>query len=727
MMLASAVELKDFPGRWVESALLLLLVAVFAWKGFIPGWRSLNTDFPDYYLAARLYRQGYPVRHFYDWVWFQRQKDHAGLEQAHVSFIPHPPTEILPVLALSSLPPLVAKRLWLLVNLVLLALVILLLDQVTQLGLRRVAIVAFLAVDALRTNFLFGQDHLFAAVFLTLSLVLYLKGKGLASGAVLALSAALKIYPALFLFYFLRKKQWRAVAGLGLCLLGLGLLSLALFGFDNLRYYVVEVLPRSLAGEANDPYSVYWSSLTAWLRRLFMGEPELNPHPLVHCPLAYATLQPLCQSLLFVPGLWLISSSRREAAREKLESGTYVVLLLVLSTNPAPYHFCALIVGVTLAVDYLLNCSQPGRTCLLIVLYALVCFPVRRVWPGPLTAWQTFPPYLRLVGLTALWAFLLWTLAGERLQLRARVRWAEATAFGLLFLGLWTAGLWASLRHLDGLFANYGARLMVVPDSIIATQPAVAGLTSGRVLFSTLVRRGYTIASTEGGRLAHLDLEADAFSPTTLGANAAWAELASRTSRIVSVPDQEALLGIDRLPVEAEDAEQPVVSPDGKWLAFIRESRGRGSLWIKELRTAARGLPVESTESELTGNGYDVLDTAFYPDDRIVFAADLGASTGLFEFDLKTRQVVPGPTSSQPVRYPAVSPDGQWLAYSLEEAGNWHLWLKNLRAGESRRLTEGDCNSIAPAWFGDSKTLVYATDCGRALGLTALCRIRALP
>jgi Tol biopolymer transport system component len=44
-----------------------------------------------------------------------------------------------------------------------------------------------------------------------------------------------------------------------------------------------------------------------------------------------------------------------------------------------------------------------------------------------------------------------------------------------------------------------------------------------------------------------------------------------------------------------------------------------------------------------------------------------------------------------------------------------------------RRLTDSDCNSIAPAWYPDSKRLVYATDCARGYGLTALCRIAAVP
>jgi Tol biopolymer transport system component len=44
-----------------------------------------------------------------------------------------------------------------------------------------------------------------------------------------------------------------------------------------------------------------------------------------------------------------------------------------------------------------------------------------------------------------------------------------------------------------------------------------------------------------------------------------------------------------------------------------------------------------------------------------------------------------------------------------------------------RSLTDNDCNSTAPAWYPDSKRLVYATDCARGYGLTALSRITAVP
>ena len=739
-----------------EYLLLLVLLAGFVWKGLLPGWRSLNTDFPNYYLGSRLYRQGYPVKRFYDYVWFQRQKDHAGVEQPHVGFMPFPPPSILPYLPLSSLPPLVAKRWWLVFNLLLLGGAVLLLNSIVQLGLRRVAIVVFLAIDALRANFMFGQEHCLVAFLLVLATFFYFRGSTAIAGVTLACGASLKIYPALFLFYFLRKKQWRAIAGLLPCALGLGLLSLALFGFETLRYYTIELLPRSLAGEVVDPYSIHWSSFTALLRRLFIREPELNPLPLVHLPLAFAVLQPMCQALLFVPTLWLISSSRDAPAKEKLEWGTYVVLLLVLSTNPATYHFCAIIVPGVLAANYLRESAQRAKGYLLLVLYGLVCLPVHHVWPGPLTAWQTFQAYLRLGALTALWLVLLWALTGRQPEgRRVRLKSREAAAFGILMLALVAAGVSANLRHLNGLFANYATRLSVRKDSTIATEPSVAG---EHVFFTTMVRSGYSIASLDRGSITDIPLGSDAFHLAASETGEAWVELASTSSRVMrftlhDLPFESSLepssppqmgsgshipyaspqlgRGIIVVPdgaaVEAEDAEQPVVSLDGKWLAFIRETRGRGGLWFKELLPKANTASADAVEWQAGDEKCDVLEAAFFPDDRIIFAAQVNSSAALSVLNLKTRRISPLSISSHPTRYPAVSPDGQWLAYSQNEKGSWQLWVMRFPTGEKRRLTVGDCNSIAPAWFGDSKTLIYATDCGRGLGMTALCRVRAVP
>src|ERR1700730_3912867 len=135
----------------------------------MPAWSSLNTDFPTYYLAARLYRQGYPVRKLNDWIWIARQKDHASIDRPVVEFSTPTLLSILPVVPFSWLTPLDAKRAWLVVTLILLLCAAYLITRMTSLGSRRVALITFLAVDPLRLNFLYGQSYVLMLFLLALA------------------------------------------------------------------------------------------------------------------------------------------------------------------------------------------------------------------------------------------------------------------------------------------------------------------------------------------------------------------------------------------------------------------------------------------------------------------------------------------------------------------------------------------------------------------------------
>ncbi|HEV2491868.1 MAG TPA: glycosyltransferase 87 family protein [Terriglobia bacterium] len=721
--------------------LLVLLAALFLWRGLLPGWRSLNTDFPNYYLAARLYRQGYSLNRVYDWIWFQRQKDHAGIEPRIVEFIPSTPYAGLVVLPFAGLPPLQAKQRWLALNLLLLVLTGCLLSRMTTLGPRRVALLVFLAVIPLRNNFLYGQEHVALLFLLTLAAWLYLEGRTASSGIALALAAALRIYPGLFVFYFLRKKQWRATLALLLACAGLGLVAVWLFGFPTVRNYVVEVLPRAFKGEDINPYDVHWDSFTALARRLFVAEPEMNPHPLAHLPAAYAVLQPLIEALLFVPFLWLMRSARSEPAREKLEFGGYVALLLVMSTHPAAYHFCVLILAIALATDSLLRFEHRKQALLVVALYTLVCLPLQRFTPGSPSGWHAILAFPKFYAMTALWLMLLWELV--KTAPRRRWRSYEAAVFAGLFVALTLAGAWTNLRHLRGQFANYASRVVTTPDALMAAEPAAA---AGTLAFTTMSStwNGYVTAGVfphfTQGPLEVLDFGADTFHPA-LDSTAAdeWVEIASTRSRIVRFPSRDSSLVAPATALEVDNAEQPTVSPDGQWLAFIRETQGRGSLWVKSIGAGAEAAPSATnpaprqSEQKLVDSTSDVLEAAFFPDHRLAFAAQPDGQPALFVVDIKTQLVRLLSPPGVRARYPAISPDGEWLASAREEKGNWQLQVvKFSRAGEiatgdEHRLTNADCNSISPAWLQDSKTLVYATDCGRGLGLTALAKIRAVP
>ncbi|MFB3924159.1 MAG: glycosyltransferase 87 family protein [Terriglobia bacterium] len=715
--------------RLLEYLLLAALVGLFIWRAFIPAWSALSSDFPNYYLVARLYRQGYPLDRVYEWTWLQRQKDHAGLENVVAAYVPVTLPSILPTLPLTSLSVLQAKHGWMILDLIFLGLAGLFAGRLTGLGWRRIALFTFLCIFPLRNNFIFGQQHVLVLLLLTLAAWLYFSGRPASSGAVLAAAAALKIYPAMFALYFLRKRQWRAFISLALGLLIMAGLSLWLFGYEANRVYVMEIFPRAMRGEVADPYHAHWQSATALFRRLFIAEPEFNPQPLVHWPAAFAFLQPLCQALIFVPFLWLISSNCADAEREKLDWGSYLLMLLVLSPNPASYHYCVLILSAVLIAGYL---ARRGLTRLAVAfafLYGLACISHYRWMAHTPSGWRILLGFPRLYAVIALTLFVLWILAtASHRPFRARLKSREAMAFAGLFLAMVTAGTWSMWRHLKGQFENYSMRAVVIPTSLMAGQPAAAG---GDIYFTHITADGYALCRSSGGALTSFKFHRDAFHPAVPAkASEGWVEIASTRSRILRFPVSGPLPPADRLPVEVMDGEQPAISPDGRWLAFIREDKGRGFLWVKDMRPEETTDPA-NIERQLTRYELNVLEATFTPDSRgLVFSAQREAQPELLSVSIEGNSPV---ITQRPdvgrlsARYPAFSPDGVWLAFSSAQRGAWQLCVVKAGSGTIRQLTHGECNSITPAWLPDSRTIVYATDCGRGQGLTALARIQAVP
>jgi len=706
-----------------ERVLLLLLVVIFVVKGLIPAWRHLNSDFPNYYLVARLYRAGYPLERVYDWTWLQRQKDYAGIDQGLVSFIPSTLPSALAVAPWSSLPPLEAKHRWLIANLIFLLLTELLLVRLTKLPWERAAVMIFLAFVPLRNNFLFGQMHLLVLLLLALAAWLFFGNLRFLSGISLAIAAALKIYPALFLFYFAWKKQWRAAAGLlaGLVVVALG--SLYLFGHDACLLYVRRVLPAGLRGETLDPYNSAWNSWTALLRRLFIAEPELNPLPVAHLPWLYACLHPLIHGSIFVAFMWAIGSRKRDAERTKIEWAAFVFLLLFLSSQPGSYHFVALILTATLVIDYLVAQKRSIASVLVVVTYALICAPIIRLpWATP-TGWQNLLFFSRLAFMTVLGVMVLWVLVSSSGQSHATHSPRNTAVAIVALVVLWTAGFLLAQRHLNRQFDNYRSRVATAAGNLLALDPAFV---SDALLFTSMKTGRYSIQRFSTANSAEfLGEEGDWFHPTYSGTvNSLWVEQpGAKSSRIVQFTLDPSGRTFETK-TEIENAQQPVVSRDGHMLAFLRAAQGRNSLWT------TKGLVVRregsAPEKEIAGAEYDVWEAVLFPDGQVVFSSKRSGGFALYRAT-QTGDLEKLTKPSCAARYPAVSPDGKRLAFACEQGTGTQIHVADLDGSKDMQLTAGDCNSTSPAWAADSRSLVYVTDCGRGLGLTALVRVNVSP
>ena len=690
-----------------EWVILLVVLSYIGLRALPRAWNHLNTDFPNYYVTARLFREGYSARRVYEWVWLQRQKDRMGIlpsEQPVVGFVPHTPFSAFLLWPLTYWPPLAAKHIWIICNLLLFVAVGVFLRSLTRLAWRRLALLMGLCYPALR-NLEYGQYYIVILLLLTAALYLYVRDRRFASGLLVGFAAGLKIFPAFFLLYFLRKRDLRAATGLAVGALATIGISVWAFGLELHRTYLLQVLPWAMRGDAMDPYALSPNSISALLHKLFIFESQWNPCPVVHAPAFYALLHPLLQLLVLAPAIYLTSPTDRSDDRLQLEWSTFLVALLTVSTLPASYHFTLLILPIAVLAALFLRKQNYGGLTLLGILYVGIGFPA---WPHPAAdGWRA------LMGVPRLYLLLLlcgvcYLCLSQKVSATSGLR-TDRKIWTAAFAAMLVIQVASTLRHQRGIFDQDHDRVALPAEVLSASTP----LPRGEGLdFIAMTAQGYYlgVADTKGVHLARST--ADQLSHAVAGDDV-WVEEARQRSDIVRLRangDEKTVLA---------NAESPVVSYDGKWLAYFRDVRGTDALWLRALSDESR------PDTQLTPGAFDVDGMTFLPDGSLIFAAEqAGHDTELYH-------VKPGESIRSlhlsAARYPAASGDGQWLAYSRLDRGVWNLWLQNLASGQTRRITSADCNDISPAWLPDSKTLVYASDCGRALWFTALIRRRVLP
>ena len=682
--------------EWILSALMGVYFGVHTLPA---AWKTLNTDFPNYYLTARLAREKNDTSRIYEWKWLQRQKDHRDIDQRIISLVPITPFSTLAVWPLAALPPLAAKHRWLVLNMAMVLAIVVLLRSLTQLPLRRVVLVTALSIP-LNKNFLYGQYYILLLLVLTLACWCYVRQKRFMSGLLIGLGFGLKLFPVLYLGYFLRKRDFKAFTGGVVGAAGAAIASIAVFGWQANRVLVSQVLPWTLRGEGLDPYNLASASIATLLHRLFIYEPQWNPNPSINAAWLFAVLLPLAQTLLFAPALLLAEPIDSSPRRLYLEWSAVLLGSLAISTLPAGYHFTLLILPVCLMWNAVEERGGLAAIAELLVLYVAIGYPGWKTI-GAMSPWVLFSvPRLYLVVPLCFLAYRL--LAWEKRDGRqSHETWKWAGIFVLFML----INIASGVRHQNSLYADYLWRLPTSATMLQASGPVTQNDT---ILFTAMVPAGYHTAIQKADGISFDTGAVDQLAVTSTSVER-WTEETERESMIgSSVSGREVI----------RQAEFPVASPDGRWLAYLREEHGRDRIWLRAL-----GNP-GNRDIRLTPAGFDVQEMSFLPNGSLVVSAESNRGRpGLFLVD-QTGAV--NSLGSEEARYPAVSPDGHWLAFSRLQSGNWHLWLRDLHDGRTSRLTHADCNNIEPTWASDSKTLVYASDCGRALWFTALCR-RPIP
>jgi len=695
----------------VERAVLCVAVLYLCIHTLPKAWRTLNTDFPNYYMAARLVHEDYDTSRMYEWAWIEREKDHRGVDDRVIGLLPITPFSTLAVWPIAEMKPLTAKHVWIVFNLLLLVPLAWTLRRMTKLSYAQIVLVMALSFP-LHRNLLFGQFYILLLVMILAGCWCWMRGWKAGAGVLIAVAAGCKVFPALLLVWMLRRRQWRALGWgvvAGACCEGI---SLAVFGVAANRTWWEEILPWVMRGEGLGTYVPGTASISGVLHGLLLREPQWNPRPWHESVTAYALLVPALQMMVLAPAVLLIRREDERRERVLMEWSAMVTAALAVSTIPASYNFVLMVFPVCVMAGVLLEKKRYGWLAALAIAYLGIGYPV--AVPAGVRGLMllAYVPrlWLMLAGLAGIYVWLWRDEAkGAHLSAQGARRWGTRQSFAWeRYAGAMAAVVVASvvstLRVERAERAEYAYRLPLTQQGYLNAQPQA---TETGVRYVAFGLSGYRLMTQDAeGVVADppADASEDDLSFAEGNGRVLVEEAGSGGSRIV-----------DASGVVEGDAREPMISADGKELAFVRDERGRGRLMV-------RGADGE--ERALTASELNVYEAAYRSESEYAFAATRGAEWPRVYVVDRGRGVS---TEIADARYPAISADGRWLAYSHMERGVWNLWLMDIATGERERIADVPCNQVQASWESDAKTLVYGTDCGRSVWWTAVARRRVLP
>ncbi len=157
------------------------------------------------------------------------------------------------------------------------------------------------------------------------------------------------------------------------------------------------------------------------------------------------------------------------------------------------------------------------------------------------------------------------------------------------------------------------------------------------------------------------------------------------------------------------DADQPAFSPDGKLLVFNSSRAGKKrDLWVQPM---VDGLPSGSPR-QLTGGPGDAIHPAVSPDGQwIAYYQIIGQDRDLWIIPVRGGQPIRFTDDPASDMEPAWSPDGDRIVFVSERGGGSHLWVAPVRegrpAGPARILEGSQVVALAPAWSPDGQTIAF--------------------
>jgi hypothetical protein len=371
------------PWKQLAAIVLVALLGInVILNGVIPALSRVDTDFPNYFTAARLVVDGADTDRLYDDAWFQEQMRRYRIGNPEEGkFAPFPPPTAMLLVPLARLEPLEALRVVTALSIVCLLAAAALLARILRHGYIESLAFVLLSGLAVTSALRLGQPYMLVSLSCIAGYYARERGAPLVAGLCFGLFTPLKYFPIVFLVYFACRREWRLALGGAIAILAVVGSSVAVLGIRVHETFLSSVFGHHLTANLSlqDPFTAHFQSFDTLLRRLFVRDASANPHPWVALPWLQPIGVPLIKALILattiVVLLRLAAFARRGGPDSVAPSiGVLGVVTLLMAPATAPYHCVLLWLPVALLVDYFQRQRAPAFAGLMLGLYALIGF-----------------------------------------------------------------------------------------------------------------------------------------------------------------------------------------------------------------------------------------------------------------------------------------------------------------------------------------------------------------
>jgi len=419
-----------FINRPVAILLLAALLSVFAIRGIWPALSVVDSDFPNYFTAAKIVADGGNTDRMYDTAWFQEQMRRYRIGTAKAGeFVPFPPPTALLLVPLARLTPLNALRMLTCASLLFLVVSIATMARILSWTLTESAVFVLLSGVALINTLRLGQPYVLVSASCILGYYAYTRGRPWLAGACFGIFAPIKYFPVILLIYFAIRREWKVLLGGSAAMLAVGMLSVAVLGWRVHEEFLSSVLGNHLVAKLNlqDPFTASYQSFDSLYRRLFIFDASSNARPWIILPGLEAIFLLATKTSIFLIAIaTLVKLGRGGTAHATAPSiGILGILTLLLAPATATYHFVLLWLPIALLTQYFISARAYRYAYFIIGAYSLIgFFPYRLTRPfegdGGLTV-LAYPRLFLLLAMFAACVYFVW----RRSQATSALRGAQ--------------------------------------------------------------------------------------------------------------------------------------------------------------------------------------------------------------------------------------------------------------------------------------------------------------